>query len=1259
MTARFATSALIVTIGCATLAWAGDAVYTVDKDGLIIQGKIAPNDAKASWLQPGAKSTDVMARRYQVKLDGGRQYRLSMDGKGFDAKKGFDSVIIVKDSAGHQLASDDDSGGGLNSLLIFDALKDGVYEVLAASLHGSVGSFTLKINEIGPIKVHEIRERLKLEGALNIEDEAGFKAETITLNVKLAADKTYVIDMRAKDKSPLDPYLQLLDSDGRLVAEDDDSGGQLDARIVHRPKAEGIFQIVATTLEVQVDKGKKQPGKEQPQPGRGQFTLEIRTAAKDEKLAITPGSLPMAKAANLIAKVAELYGKENFRDALPFAEQAVTLRRELRDEEQPSVGWCLYWQGTVEMRLGDLAAALPHLKEAVHLTRAAASQNPGMYVACLQNLGAVYFRRGDYAAAELLQREALQLLSKAKAVDSNAVGVAQNNLARIYYAMGDLARAEPLFRESLEASRMAKQMLSPTYGIALANLGSLYYQTGKLDRAEPLYQEALEVYKKSGKENTAEHANVLDSLAMLHYGQGKYQEAEKLLSQALRIREKQEDKPGALARTLNNLGLVYGALGNSDKAAEALSRALELRKQALGTDHPDYAQTVQNLGLLKFAWGKLDEADALLSESLDITRRNAELAAIVQAERQQLAMAEALRVAIDIHLSLAEAAQHSADAVYPQVLAWKGLPFARQRLDRLGRQHQELAGLLTALESTSSQLAALTLEAPPPDTQTWKTSIQELTQKKDTIERELSLQGPHYAAERARWRQTAEAFQKSLPDDVALIDFIQYNRYSPAADAMGKLEKQRRLAAFVVRADKPIVRVDLGPVEPIAAAALQWRQLDSKEAGEASPGGRLRKLVWEPVSKHAAGARIVLVAPEGVLTRIPFGALPGSRSGTYLLEETAIAVAPVPQFLPELLGGEAARKAGPATLLVVGAVDYASAKEAAPPAKAGPVAAPPVVSRTAPRGKDQLSLSPLDTTGREIDEVAKRFRAKFGGGDVTELRGSAATEAAFQAQAPRKQFLHLATYETSAPPEIRSALARAVDLPEFLHTDRLGVRDSLSGWHPGQLTGLALAGANEGARPKSDGLQLTDDGVVTALEVADMDMTGTDLVVLSAGEPGQGPPAGGEAVLGLQGAFQVAGARTVVASLWKVDDDASQRFMASFYDNLWQKQMTPLEALRTAQLSVLNSTTGKAGESGASGGAPSEAAGRASPRLWAAWVLSGDPTGPQAASESASPTTAASPTESRSFSWLPFAIPAIVIVGVVFLIVAFRRSKAA
>ena len=165
------------------------------------------------------------------------------------------------------------------------------------------------------------------------------------------------------------------------------------------------------------------------------------------------------------------------------------------------------------------------------------------------------------------------------------------------------------------------------------------------------------------------------------------------------------------------------------------------------------------------------------------------------------------------------------------------------------------------------------------------------------------------------------------------------------------------------------------------------------------------------------------------------------------------------------------------------------------------------------------------------------------------------------------------------------------------------------GFHPGLLSGLAFSGANHQPEPDQD------DGILTADEIASLRLDGIDLVVLSACETGLGEVAGGEGLLGVQRAFQVAGAQTTVASLWEVDDVATRWLMERFYRNYWEKEMSKVDALREAQLYLLNHPE----ELRDILDDPAEIRGvqrlqrdeegqpkRLSPQFWAAFVLSGD-----------------------------------------------------
>ncbi|MFZ1008368.1 MAG: CHAT domain-containing protein, partial [Candidatus Sulfotelmatobacter sp.] len=202
------------------------------------------------------------------------------------------------------------------------------------------------------------------------------------------------------------------------------------------------------------------------------------------------------------------------------------------------------------------------------------------------------------------------------------------------------------------------------------------------------------------------------------------------------------------------------------------------------------------------------------------------------------------------------------------------------------------------------------------------------------------------------------------------------------------------------------------------------------------------------------------------------------------------------------------------------------------------------------------------------------------------------------------EYLHISTHGFFAPPELKSA--EAVADANGTHPDPFAERQSISGYQPGLLSGLVLAGANQ---RYEDG---KEDGILTALEVAEMDLSHVRLATLSACETGLGQTAGAEGLLGLQRAFQTAGAKTVVASLWKVPDKATQLLMSRFYDNLWNKRMSKIESLRDAQRWLLHEGSNEkdlsrglelSADSSADVGQPS---GQVPPRFWAAFELSGD-----------------------------------------------------
>ncbi|HZT80652.1 MAG TPA: CHAT domain-containing protein [Gemmataceae bacterium] len=316
---------------------------------------------------------------------------------------------------------------------------------------------------------------------------------------------------------------------------------------------------------------------------------------------------------------------------------------------------------------------------------------------------------------------------------------------------------------------------------------------------------------------------------------------------------------------------------------------------------------------------------------------------------------------------------------------------------------------------------------------------------------------------------------------------------------------------------------------------------------------------------------------------------PSWRSCTAgLVEELAVGTVTSGRQALEMFTAKPSR--APAGMLALGGIDCESGPKKPVPDKAGP------------------AFPPLPGTLLEAQAVAGLYRKAFPDARADVLSGADATKARLKrdlARGPR--VVHVAGHGFFAPPTTVSALRAG------------GTGDGLPAGAPANfspllLSGLVMAG---GARAPA----AADDSILTAEEVTSLDLRGCELVVLSACETGLGEAAGGEGVLGLQRAFHAAGARTLVTSLWKVDDAATSVLMEEFYTNLWRKKLSKLEALRQAQLSVLKEPKrvekrrkelgDELSRRGLKLGVAKPVArgekGRSHPALWAAFLLSGEP----------------------------------------------------
>jgi CHAT domain-containing protein/Tfp pilus assembly protein PilF len=909
------------------------------------------------------------------------------------------------------------------------------------------------------------------------------------------------------------------------------------------------------------------------------------------------GTSHPAFAASLNNLGALLQDMGDYGAALSLYRQAADLNRQIHGEKHPEYATSLNNLASLYQAMGDYRTALPLFREALEIRKEKLGEKDPLYALSLNKLAFLHQTRGDRKAALALYLRHLELDRQAGREKHPDHARCLNNLALLYREMGDPQAALPLARRAVELYREALGRRHPSYAASLNNLAAVAADRGDFRSSLVLLRKVLQLRKRSPGEKHPLYAQSLNNLAMHYMETGDHKAALPLLKQSLEYyRQAVGEKHPECIFTMNNLAVLHQESGDAEAALPLFQRALELREQTLGEKHPDCVLSRHNLAAAYQGLKRTAKGRRLSDQTLALALENLRVAASVQSERQQLSATRQVVHYLDLRLSFPEPPAGAADT-YRHVLARKGAVLLAQQQQRLftrllaDRSHPAVRQKIARLEQTTRSLASLAFA--PVDARTAasrRDQMERLTREKETLERELTELADEFRQARQQSTRSLEQLLEALPADVALVDYLFHVHHDHTRKEADR-RYERRLTAFVVRRGQPVVRLDLGQAGQIEKQVAAWRQaLVKKPMAREAAGRALRERLWLPVEKYLAGTKTVLVSPDRALAQLPFAALPGRKPGSYLIEEVGLAVVPVPQALPELLAPAKGSRRKPA-LLVVGDVDF----DEAGITDAGRD------ERAAPRGPLK-SWGELPATRAEASAVRDSFTRMFKDGAVADLRKGKPRKGPVRQALSRSRYAHLATHGFFAPAELKSALADSRHDSPFR-------REDVTGWHPLLLSGLALAGANREPKPGQE------DGILTALEVSEMDLGGLELAVLSACETGLGKQAGGEGLLGLQRAFAVAGCKSVVASLWEVPDEATQVLMARFYDNLWRRKMSRLDALREAQRWLLDNGhkhpevirgLKRRGAAREDAGREGKQSGRLPPLSWAAFVLSGD-----------------------------------------------------
>ncbi|MBD0268846.1 MAG: CHAT domain-containing protein, partial [Cyanobacteria bacterium Co-bin8] len=885
--------------------------------------------------------------------------------------------------------------------------------------------------------------------------------------------------------------------------------------------------------------------------------------------------------------------------------RSLRLYVEALGENHPHVATSLNNLALLYVEQGNYEAATPLLMRSLAIRERALGETHPDVAEGLNNLASLYQDQAQYSEAEPLYRRALTILETTLGADHLGIVQTINNLALLYQLQGNYSDAETLHLRSISIRERILGKNHPDVARSLNNLATLYQFQGNYDGSEPLIIRALNNHKAAFGDNHPDTALLLNNLALVYREQNKYQEAESLFLQALRIYETVlgEDHPH-LASTFVNLAGLYQDQGDYSRAEQVLLQALTIHEAAFGENHPSTAVTLSGLSRGYYNQGKYAEAESLLLRSLsiqttalgenhpnvavnlnslawiDLTQGDI-LQSLASQQRAatieetylglNLAMGSETRkrtyaatltastnITLSLHLQHASTNLEAAQLALNTVLRRKGrvldaVTDSQQRL----RQNlsPEAASLLNDYTTTQSQLAALLYGGwNGQDPTVYRTQVEALQQEVSRLENELARRSAEFRV--ATEAVSIEAVQALIPPDAALVELVQYSPLSPTQSRAARWGPPR-YAAYVLEASGEPQWIDLGDAQTIDEAAFAFlntlRDPGALEATRAA-GRALDELVMQPIRPLLGDVTHLLVAPDSQLNLLPFAAMVDEHN-RYLVESYTFTYLTSGRDLLRLQNPAPSRQ--PAVIMAN--PDYTTVATGATARNGAEAAAFPQ-----PRGIADLRFGPLPGTEVEANAITPLLP------NPLLLTEAAATENALkQVQAP--SILHIATHGffledlEFGPPigssrgeiEIVSATSTGFSAP-------LSSNRPTSSENPLLRSGLALAGFNSRA-------SAGEDGVLTALEAANLDLRGTRLVVLSACETGLGAVSVGEGVYGLRRAFVMAGAESLLMSLWLVDDQGTADLMTLYYQRLLNGEGRS-EALRQVQLNMLASS---------------------------------------------------------------------------------------
>jgi CHAT domain-containing protein len=877
---------------------------------------------------------------------------------------------------------------------------------------------------------------------------------------------------------------------------------------------------------------------------------------------------------------AEYYGKKNeYAKTVEWYNKAIEKAEKVLSSSDTMLLYLNYTLGTFYTGIGDNAKAEKSFTKSMSIAKQNFGEKNVRYAKQVNELGHAQAMQGKYADAEKTFISALEIFQSNQDNTSLEYANLQAYRASMHRYKNEYHLAEPLFREAIAIYKkyMDKdpEHNYDSYCTTLCGLGLIYQDMGYFDPLPRIWEELLNIFEKKPHE-IQNYCVITNNYALMYHSQGDYRKAILYYTKAIEIQVKLDGKENDnYAAFINNLATCYQNVGYLKKADSLLAECLLIYEKLVGKEHYDYVETTYNIASLHFDMGNyasalqhLQEtekvqakvlgkkhfrymatlhtlallytttenhraADTLLRQILDARLYQLNTFMPILSEKERQIYGSRVRSSCTNFYSyaipLASKKPELVQDMYNYQLMTKGILLrATQKLKQqilnskdtvLIRHYQkwiENKNLLAKIQRMSPEKQAKNSLKPD--------SIERIIVEE---ERFLSKRSALFAQQGVIKNITWKDIQKELKPGQAAIEIISSNYFDP----IGKLYMDSGQKGY------PVYKAPLYRKDSIYYAALIITRdrnpeicvipngyfIDSKVYVEYKRNVKNKFLTneeygyfWKPIHQKLKELNVkeVFISAEGKYQLINISTLYNPQTKKYVYEELKIHLLTTTK---DLISDKNYQKLNIENTLLIGYPNYGE-----------------ISGKNAEERGFLEEISLLPATKTEVESIQNILNKNA-----------------------------IANVQVFTEKQASEEVIKSADNPTVLHIATHGYFDkkvSKFQKEPLMSSGLLLAGVKE-----NDDTQQREDGLLTAYEVMNLNLDRTELVVLSACETGLGHVVSGEGVYGLQRAFFVAGTKSLMVSLWKVNDEATQILMTNFYQNWIAKKQDKYTALLNAQ----------------------------------------------------------------------------------------------